>query len=282
MSVQTALSCRLALARARNKPRSRQRSRMWRAGGLGRLALGLLAPVALLALWDLSSRFNVLPPQILPPPQAVWAALQNAWADGPLPQDILVSLGRVAKGFALGAAAGLVTGIGFGLSPVLRQSFEPLFLGLAQVPVLGWLPILILFAGLGDAPKIIAIGWAGFIPVVLNTTQGIRDVPPGLLELGRVIALKRGSMLSTIILPSAVPQIFTGLREGLANGWQTLVAVELLGSFSGLGYMMAYGRQLFELDVVLAAVVVVGLTGLALHLVLAMIERRFLRWQVTQ
>ncbi|MCB8878004.1 ABC transporter permease subunit [Acidisoma silvae] len=172
-----------------------------------------------------------------------------------------------------------MTGLAFGLFPRARKLVEPLFVALAQIPVLGWLPILILFTGLGDAPKIIAIAWACFIPVVLNTRQGIRDVPAGFLELGRAISLGPFSMLSTIILPAAVPQIFTGLREGLANGWQTLVAVELIGSFSGLGYMMAYGRQLFQLDVVLAAVVVIGVIGLALHMLLALLERRLLYWQ---
>jgi sulfonate transport system permease protein len=267
------------LERSPPKVRSRRRRQAGKSGRLTSILLGVLVPLALLLVWGGLSRLNLLPQQILPPPNAVWAALQGAWEDGSLPQDILVSLGRVVKGFAAGSAAGVVVGVGFGLSPALRRSVEPLFLGLAQVPVLAWLPILILLAGLGDAPKIIAIAWAAFVPVVLNTAQGIRDVPPTLLELGRVIVLKPRAMLSTIILPAAVPQIFTGLREGLANGWQTLVAVELVGSFSGLGYMMAYARQLFQLDVVLAAVVVVGAIGFTLHLLLAAVERRLLRWQ---
>lgn len=246
---------------------------------LGRVGIGFVVPLGLLVVWILAGRCNLLPQQILPPPITVIAALRSGWSDGSLPQDVLVSLGRVAKGFVAGAALGAITGIVFGLSPIARKTCEPVFIGLAQIPVLGWLPILVLFAGLGDAPKIIAIAWACFIPVVLNTRQGIRDVSPGFLELGRAICLGPFSMLSTIILPAAVPQIFTGLREGLANGWQTLVAVELIGSFSGLGYMMAYGRQLFQLDVVLAAVLVIGMIGLALHTLLALLERRLLYWQ---
>jgi sulfonate transport system permease protein len=122
------------------------------------------------------------------------------------------------------------------------------------------------------------IGWAAFIPVALNTSQGVRDVPQAYLELGRVLSFGRWSNFRSIILPSAVPSIFTGLREGLANSWQTLVAVELIASFEGLGYLMAYGRQLFQLELVLAAMIVVGLIGLSIHIFLTLIESRLQRW----
>jgi len=246
---------------------------------LGNLAIGVAMPIALLALWQASARFNILPEQILPPPQAVIGVLRDGWNDGSLQANTLVSLGRVANGFLAGGVIGLLVGVVLGLSAAWRAMVQPLFLTLAQVPILGWLPILILISGLGDTPKIIAIGWSTFVPVVLNTSHGIAQVPRSLLELGDVLSFSRWSRLRSIILPSAVPQIFTGLREGLANGWQTLVAVELLGSFSGLGYMMAYGRQLFQLEMVLAAVVVVGLIGVLLYLFLGFIERRLLRWQ---
>jgi sulfonate transport system permease protein len=127
--------------------------------------------------------------------------------------------------------------------------------------------------------KIIIIGWAACLPVVLGTAQGIRDVPPGYLELGRALSFSRWSQLRTIVLPSAVPSMFTGLREGLANSWQTLVVVELLASFEGLGYLMAYGRQLFQLELVLVAMIVVGAIGMSLHLLLAGVEAHLQRWR---
>ncbi len=245
----------------------------------GGVAVGAVAPLLLLAAWQATAQFDLLPEQILPAPQAVYEALRDGVADGSLLSSTLVSLRRVAEGFVAGASLGVLLGVAIGLSPVLRRMLQPSFLALSQVPVFGWLPILVLLVGIDDAPKIMIIGWSAFIPVVLNTAQGIRDVPPGLLELGRVLSFSRWAIFTEIVLPSAVPPLFTGLREGLANSWQSLVAVELIASFEGLGYMMAYGRQLFQLELVMAAAIVIGLIGLLLHLSLSAIERHLQRWR---
>jgi sulfonate transport system permease protein len=247
---------------------------------LGAAATALALPVALLGVWQLTGQYGLLPAQILPPLHDVAAALRDGLADGSLQDNTLVSLRRVIEGFLAGSVLGLLVGAAIGLSHTLRRMLEPSFLALAQVPVFGWVPILVLLVGLDEAPKLIVIGWSAFVPVMLNTAQGIRDVPPALLELGRVLAFSRWGQFRTIVLPAAVPPIFTGLREALANSWQALVAVELLASFEGLGYMMAYGRQLFQLEMVMAAAIVIGVIGLALHLSLAAVEHRLQRWRV--
>lgn len=246
---------------------------------LGSVAVGLVLPLTLLGLWQLSAQYDVLPEQLLPPPRAVFDALRDGIDDGSLLANMLVSLRRVAEGFVAGGVLGLMMGAAVGLSDTLRRMLEPSFLALGQVPVFAWVPILVLVAGLDDLPKLLIIAWSAFVPVLLNTAQGIRDVPPSFLELGRVLSFSRWTQLVTIVVPAAIPPVFTGLREGLANSWQALVAVELLGSFEGLGYMMAYGRQLFQLELVLAAAIVVGVIGLALHLTLGGIERHLQRWR---
>ena len=247
--------------------------------GLRNLGLGLLVPMALLVAWQATAIYGWLPEQILPAPEVVLETAREGWNDGSLLSATSISLRRVAEGFAAGAVAGLLIGAAVGLSPAFRRLVQPLFLALSQVPVLGWVPILILLVGLDETLKIIIIGWAACLPVVLGTAQGIRDVPPGYLELGRALSFSRWSQLRTIVLPSAVPSVFTGLREGLANSWQTLVVVELLASYEGLGYLMAYGRQLFQLELVLVAMIVVGAVGLVLHLLLAGIEAHLQRWR---
>jgi sulfonate transport system permease protein len=244
-----------------------------------RLATGLVVPAALLAGWQVTAANGWLPEQILPAPAVVLQTARDGLDDGSLLAATVTSLGRVARGFAAGGAAGLLLGAAMGLSPTARRLVHPLFLALSQVPVLGWVPILVLLVGLDEALKLIVIAWAACLPVVLGTMQGIRDVPPAYLELGRALSFGRWSQLRTVVLPAAVPSIFTGLREGLANSWQTLVVVELLASYEGLGYLMTYGRQLFQLELVLVAMAVVGAIGLVLHLLLAALEARLQRWR---
>lgn len=243
------------------------------------LILGLVVPLGLLTAWTVAALLDQLPEQILPPPWIVFDTLWDGIQDGSLLSSTLTSLQRVAEGFAAGALLGLVFGTAVALSKTLREFVDPLFLALSQVPTLGWMPIVILIVGIDEGLKIIVIGWSAFIPVVLNTSQGVRGVPEAYVELGRVLSFSRWSKLTMIVLPSAVPSIFTGLREGLANGWQTLVAVELIASFEGLGYLMAYGRQLFQLELVLSAMIVVGLIGLVIHGLFTIVENHLQRWR---
>ena len=243
------------------------------------LVLGLLVPAALAALWWLTAAEGWLPDQLLPAPGLVVETLIETAESGDLWADILISLERVGEGFALGAAAGILFGGAIGLSQHLRALFDPLFLFLAQVPPIAWIPLAILAVGIDEAMKVTVIAWASFVPVVLGTAQGIRDVPDGFRELAQALTFDPWSLVSRIVLPAAVPAMFTGLREGLANAWQTLVAAELFASSEGLGYLISLGRQLFQLDLVLAMVVVLGLVGLSLNGLLALVERRLLSWQ---
>ena len=243
------------------------------------VAAGLIVPLGLLGLWALTAARGWLPDQILPPPGLVWDTLLENAASGDLWVNTLISVQRVAAGFALGAAGGLVLGAVLGLSRGLRRMLDPLFLFLAQIPPLGWIPLLILVLGVDESMKVTVIAWATFVPVVLNVAQGIRDVPEPMRELGRVLTFDRWYTFTRIILPASVPSVFTGLREGLANAWQTMVAAELFASSEGLGYLVSLGRQLFPLDLVLAMVVVLGVAGLVVNGALALAERRLLRWQ---
>jgi sulfonate transport system permease protein len=234
----------------------------------------------LLVAWDFAAQHGMLTEQILPGPRVVLQTLIETASSGELLEHTLISLHRVAAGFAAGATVGLALGTALGLSRTLRSILDGPFLAISQVPVLGWLPLVILLVGLDEKLKVIVIGLPAFVPVALNTAQGMRDVPVSLREVGGVLTFDRWSMFTRIVLPAAVPSIFTGLREGLANSWQTLIAVELFASAEGLGYLLSWGRQLFQLDLVLVVVIVVGTIGFALNWVLGRIERRLGRWQV--
>jgi sulfonate transport system permease protein len=247
-----------------------------------RLRDGLLAwplPLAVLALWALAAHFEWIAPQVLPSPQAVALTFKDSLLSGELWANLQVSLVRVLAGFAVGLVGGLALGIAMGLSPTTRDYVYPIFKAFAQVPVLGWLPLLMLLVGIDEALKIILISKAALVPIALNTYKGIQNVPTRFIEVGRVLRFTRWPMLTRVVFPAALAPIWNGIRYGLTHAWLALVVVELLASSEGLGFMIVYGRQLFQLDVVLAAVVVVGAVGYGLDKVLAALEKRLLGWR---
>jgi len=252
----------------------------WRPGP--RLTNWLLAwplPLALLAIWWLAADQGWVAAQVLPPPETVWGALRDSIANGELWPNLQISLLRVLAGFAAGLAGGLLLGVAMGLSPTFKDYVYPLFKAFSQVPVLGWLPLLMLLVGIDEALKVILIAKAALVPVTINTYQGIAGVPSRYIEVARALKFTRWQMLSKVVFPAAIAPIWNGVRYGLTHAWLALVVVELLASSEGLGFLIVYGRQLFQLDVVMAAVVVVGLFGWLLDKGLALIETRLLRWR---
>ncbi|QEZ43755.1 ABC transporter permease [Cupriavidus oxalaticus] len=236
-------------------------------------------PLALLLAWYVASRHAWIPPQVLPAPDDVARTLAELWSSGELQANLAISALRVAGGFGVGLLGGLALGAAMGLSPTLRDYVYPTFKAFSQVPVLGWLPLLMLLVGIDEALKVILIAKAAFVPVALNTYKGIGSVPVRYLEVARVLQLTRWQALVRVVLPAAAAPVWNGARYGLTHAWLALVVVELLASSEGLGYMIVYGRQLFQLDMVLAAVVVVGVIGFALDKVLALAEGAVLRWR---
>lgn len=236
-------------------------------------------PLALLGLWYLAAREAWIPPQVLPAPEDVWRTLTDLYRSGELWDNLRISALRVAGGFAVGLAGGLALGAAMGLSPRFRDYVYPTFKAFSQVPVLGWLPLLMLLVGIDETLKILLIAKASLVPIALNTYKGIQNVPVRYLEVARVLGFTRWQTLSRVVLPAAAAPVWNGIRYGLTHAWLALVVVELLASSEGLGYLIVYGRQLFQLDLVIAAVVVVGAVGFALDKALALAERAVLRWR---
>jgi len=247
--------------------------------GVGRLLLAWPVPLAVLLLWHIAARNEWIAPQVLPSPEAVAATFVDALQSGELLENLHISLWRVFAGFGVGLAGGLLIGVAMGLSPTFKDYTYPLFKAFAQVPVLGWLPLLMLLVGIDEALKIILIAKASLVPIALNTFKGIQNVPTRYIEVARVFRFSRWQLLTKVVFPAALAPIWNGVRYGFTHAWLALVVVELLASSEGLGYMIVFGRQLFQLDVVLAAVVMVGAVGFVLDKLLALIETRLLRWR---
>lgn len=254
-------------------------ARAGRAGWLQRAGCAWLLPLALFALWWLAAERSWVAPQVLPHPVDVGLALADAVKSGQVWDNAVISFWRVAAGFAAGAALGLLIGVAMGLSSLAKDYLYPSFKAFAQVPVLGWLPLLMLLVGIDEALKVILIAKAAAVPVAVNTVKGIENVPARYVEVARVFGYSRLQLLRYVVFPAAVGPVWTGVRYGLTHAWLALVVVELLASSEGLGFIIVYGRQLFQLDVVLAAVVVVGVVGYTLDRGLAWAEQRLSRWR---
>jgi sulfonate transport system permease protein len=247
--------------------------------GAGRVLTAVLLPVALLALWRLAAVREWVSPLILPAPGVVWQTLRELWGDGTIQSHVAVSAGRVARGFGIGAAVGLLLGTALGLSAAFRAWVQPTVLAVYQVNVMAWIPLMLLVFGIDEPLKIAVIAYATVLPIAINAARGIAGIPGKWFELARVHQLRRHEVVWRIAIPAALPSLFTGLRSGLGSAWMSLVVVEMIASSEGVGFLVVWGRQLFQLDLVMAAIVVIGGVGLAFDLVLSAAERRLGRWQ---
>lgn len=258
---------------ASSPPASRTAARpRWREA-----ALPWLLPLALLGVWQLGVVQGWVSPQVLPPLAYVYDTLVELGRSGDLWLNASASLQRVLVGFLLGAGLGLLLGAAMGLSPRLKGLLLPTFNALVQIPVLGWLPFALLLFGIGEPLKYVLIAKAALVPVTLATVQLFQEAPQRLVEVARVNGFSQRQIVTHVILPAGIPALFTGLRLGFTKAWLSLVVVELVASSEGLGYLIVYGRQLFQLDLVMAAVVIVGAVGYAIDRLFDTLERRLQR-----
>lgn len=252
--------------------------RAWHVLHGNALPLGLLLPLALLALWHVAAAAQWLPPQTLPAPREVLHTLLQLAGSGELFINLAISLRRLLLGLLLGSALGLLLGIGMGLSRRFDALLRvPLFAAL-QIPTLAWIPLLMLCFGIGEALKLVVIIKAVCIPMLTHARVGIRDVPPALLEVASINGLPAWQRWRLLYLPAATPALLSGRRLAVSDAWLSLLVVELLASSEGIGHVIVNGRQLFQLDVVMVGIFTIGLTGLAMDNVLGLLERRVLHW----
>ncbi|WP_287459861.1 ABC transporter permease [Sphingomonas sp.] len=239
----------------------------------------LTAPLALLALWQLAALSGVFPTQVLVPPADVAETLWSLARSGELERHIGESLFRLGLGYLIGAVAGLAFGACIALSRLAEAALAPAFLAVWQVPVIAFVPVLVIFLGIDEPFKIAIVALATFFPVALATFDGIRGVPKAWFDVARVYRTRIPDLILRILVPATVPAVLTGMRVALTRSWVVLVAAELLAADSGIGQMMEMGRQMFRIDVVLAGVVVSGVIGFALDRGAKAIEHRATRWK---
>ncbi len=255
--------------------RPRRRNRAW---------YRVISPLVFLAVWQLVSVTGLVSQQKLPPPStvfhtAVTLITTNSAAYGTLQSAMLVSLERVAIGFAVGGAAGLILAVIAGLSRLGENSVDPLMQMLRTLPLFGLIPVFIVWFGIGDLPKILLIALGAAIPLYLNTFSGIRNVDSKLAEAGTTLGLSRTEMIRHVILPGALPQILVGLRQSLGVAWLALVVAEQINANAGLGFMISQATQFLRNDVIFVALLVYCVLGLLTDALVRLLERRALAWR---
>ncbi|WP_162264191.1 ABC transporter permease [Mycobacterium sp. Root265] len=225
-------------------------------------------------VWQLAVAGGVFSAGQLPPPADVVSAWRELISRGELWTHLGTSLSRVVVGYLSGALAGLALGSLVGLSVSVQRLFGPTVAALRTVPSLAWVPLLLLWFGIGEEPKVLLIAIGAFFPVYTTTASALSHVDPQLVEVGRAYGRRGPALLLTVLLPAAAPTLVNGLRLGLANAWLFLVAAELIASSKGLGFLLIDSQNTGRTDVMLLSIVLLAVLGKLSDGIFGVVEHR--------
>jgi sulfonate transport system permease protein len=248
------------------------------AGWSGRL-LGVILPILVLVGWQIATVLHWVKPIFLPSPWSVVTAFKEMLVEEGLLTDFRVSAVIVIEGFSIGAGFGLLAGVGAGLSKTVEKLLGPMLNSIRQVPPLAWLPLIVLWVGIGPLAKGVMIGKAVFFPVFLNTLQGIRGVSKDYVEVARIFEYNQLTLLRKVVIPAALPSIFVGLRYGAGLAWAVVIAAEMLSGKLGLGYLLMRSQELLLTQQLFVIIVIIGGVGFSVDVVLRRVESNLLRWK---
>ncbi|MEN9687474.1 MAG: hypothetical protein RL381_486 [Actinomycetota bacterium] len=245
---------------------------------LRNFALGLVLPILLFAVWIYFTGNETFAESELPKPSSVLKVWSELDQRDQLWWNISASLQRVALGYFIGGAIALILGSLAGLNKTINRAITPTLQAIRAVPSLAWVPLLIIWLGIGETPKLTLIAIGAFFPIFTTVVSGIKNVDRHLVEVGRAYGLKRWAIIKGIYLPAAAPQIFSGLRLGLAQSWLFLVAAELIASAKGLGFLLVDSQSSARTDIVIFAIISLAILGKISDVALATIEKKVLAW----
>lgn len=239
---------------------------------------GAIVPVGALLMLELFVRMDWISRYVLPPPSDLYETFITL-AKGPLWSHIAASSARVFTGFFIGSFLAIVVGAVVGLMYSVERYIEPSFQALRAVPSLAWVPLLMIWFGIGETSKVVLVAKSAFFPVYLNLLAGIRNVDRKLVEVGEVYRQPISVLVWRIFIPASLPHLFTGLRYGMSLAWLSVVAAELLAASEGIGYLLSDGREVSRADLVLIAIIVLAVLGKISDSVLKRLEDHFLGWR---
>ncbi|MCW2936993.1 MAG: binding-protein-dependent transport system inner rane component [Actinomycetia bacterium] len=262
-----------------------RQSRRRRPGfSLDRWWLRVASPAVAVGLWQLLSATGVLPPSKLVSPASIahtayTLVTTNSPTYGTLQASLLVSAERWGIGFALGTAIAVTLAIATGLSKAGELALDPIVHALRSIPLLGIIPLFIVWFGIGELPKILIVVLGALFPMYVNTFAGIRSVDPKLRELGQVLGLTRRELITQIVLPGALPSALTGLRLGVVSSLLALVVGEQINANAGLGFMITTAQEFLQNNIIMVALIVYAILGLLGDTLVRLLERKVLTWR---
>ncbi|WP_434803341.1 aliphatic sulfonate ABC transporter permease SsuC [Paenacidovorax monticola] len=273
----------LSVGLAPNEPDTPSAGRLQRAllrgaEALGRRLLPWAVPVTLIVLWQLASSLGWLSTRVLPAPLEV---VRAAWAlaeSGELWTHVKVSAVRALTGLAIGGGLGLLLGLLTGSLRIAETLLDSIVQMVRNIPALALIPLVILWFGIDESAKLFLISVSVFFPIYLNTFHGIRNVDPGLIEMGRTYGLTRWQLYRQVILPGALSSILVGLRFSLGLMWVILIVAETISAQAGIGYLTMNAREFLQTDVVLVGILLYALLGKLADVFAKALERYWLRW----
>jgi sulfonate transport system permease protein len=239
----------------------------------------LVGPLAVLALWQLVCSLGVFTQVEVASPIQVFDAARELWAEGALQSNLLISLQRVGEGLAVGISAGVVLAVLSGLFRVGEDLVDPVVHMARAVPILGLLPLAIIWFGVGETPKIFLIALGTTFPIYLNTYAGIRGVDVKLTEAGQTFGLTRWGLVRRVILPGSLPGFLTGLRFALVGCWLIIIVAEEINAQSGIGYLIMQAQTTDRTDIMFVGLAIYAVLGLIADFVVRLLERRLLGWR---
>jgi taurine transport system permease protein len=249
---------------------------------LSLLALGLISIGSLLWAWWAVTAAGLIEPLFLPSPQTVlargWKLITEGYLDASLWQHLGASLGRIGLALFFAVLTAIPLGIAIGRSRMVRGLVDPLIEFYRPIPPLAYLPLIVIWCGIGELSKVLLIYLAIFAPIVIATATGVRSVDPARLRAAQALGASHAQLIRHVILPSALPDILTGVRIGLGVGWSTLVAAELIAAQRGLGFMVQSAAQFLVTDVVILGILLIAVIAFALELGLRALQRKLVPW----
>lgn len=244
--------------------------------------ISLLTLVALVVIWWAVTATGLIEPLFLPPPSAVlqkgWLLVTTGYMDSTLWQHLGASLSRIGLGLGFAVLTAVPVGIAIGANRIARGVLDPLIEFYRPIPPLAYLPLIVIWCGIGELSKVLLIYLAIFAPIAIATATGVRTVDPAKLRAAQSLGATRAQLIRHVIVPSALPDILTGVRIGLGVGWSTLVAAELIAATSGLGFMVQSAAQFLVTDVVVLGILVIALIAFAMEMGLRALQRKLVPW----